>query len=156
MPDFHFSLSPDPLDPARAISAVSRPHAGGIALFLGTTRAETHPTLGPLLHLDYHAYPEMAEKETRRLFDAAAGRWPLLAAAIHHRLGPVDVGQPSIVIAVATPHRADAFDACRYLIDQLKATVPIWKREHYQHSARWQAESAPHTAPPIPPHAPPA
>ncbi|HVS70853.1 MAG TPA: molybdenum cofactor biosynthesis protein MoaE [Phycisphaerae bacterium] len=147
MPDFHFSLSTDPLDPARAIAAVTRPEAGGIAVFLGTTRGETHPTLGPLLHLDYHAYPEMAEKETRRLFAQAADRWPVLAAAIHHRLGAVPVGEPSIVIAVATPHRADAFAACRFLIDELKKTVPIWKREHYQHSARWQAETTDHVAP---------
>jgi molybdopterin synthase catalytic subunit len=135
-------LSPTPLDVAAAAAFVTHPEAGGIALFLGTTRAERHDTLGRLVHLDYHAYPEMAEKEMRRLAAQAAAQWPVTALALHHRLGAVAVGEPSVAIAVSTPHRADAFAACRFLIDELKKTVPIWKKEHYERSERWQGEDA--------------
>jgi molybdopterin synthase catalytic subunit len=135
-------LSPNALDAALAVAFVNDPEAGGIALFLGTTRAERHDTLGALVHLDYHAYPEMAEKEMRRLVEQAAARWPVTAVALHHRLGAVAVGEPSVAIAVSTPHRSDAFAACRFLIDELKKTVPIWKKEHYERSERWQGEDA--------------
>jgi molybdopterin synthase catalytic subunit len=134
-------LSPTPLDVAAAAAFVTHPEAGGIALFLGTTRAERHDTLGRLVHLDYHAYPEMAEKEMRRLLQLAEAQWPMQAAAIHHRLGVVAVGEASVAIAVSTAHRADAFAACRYLIDELKKTVPIWKKEHYARSAKWQGDA---------------
>jgi molybdopterin synthase catalytic subunit len=129
-----------PLDPAAAIASISSPDAGGINVFLGTTRNEIHPTMGPLLHLDYHAYDEMALAELRKLADQAHAQWPIHKIAIHHRLGPVPIGQPSVIIAVSSPHRAESFAACRFLIDQLKQTVPIWKKEVYAHSAHWQSQ----------------
>jgi molybdopterin synthase catalytic subunit len=141
MPGLSIVLTDRPLDPAAALAQVTHPDAGGIALFLGTTRSEEHPDLGPLLHLEYHAYPEMAEKEMRRLLQLAEAQWPMQAAAIHHRLGVVAVGEASVAIAVSTAHRADAFAACRYLIDELKKTVPIWKKEHYARSAKWQGDA---------------
>jgi molybdopterin synthase catalytic subunit len=98
-------------------------------VFLGTTRAETAPDGRQLLALDYDAYPEMAVAQLHRLVAAARGRWPVTKAAVLHRLGRVAVGEPSVIIAVSTPHRADAFEACRFLIDQLKVDVPIWKQE---------------------------
>jgi molybdopterin synthase catalytic subunit len=133
-------LSDGPLEPTAALGHVAHRDSGGVALFLGTTRAEEHPELGALVHLEYHAYREMAEKEIRRLAEQAAAQWPVQAAAIHHRLGVVAVGEASVAIAVSTAHRADAFAACRYLIDELKKSVPIWKREQYARSAKWQGE----------------
>ncbi len=122
-------LTPGPLSTERAVAFVTDPAAGGVAVFLGTTRAETSPDGRSLVALDYEAYADMAVKRLRELAAAARRRWPVARAAVVHRLGPVAVGEPSVVIAVSTPHRADAFDACRFLIDQLKVDVPIWKRE---------------------------
>ena len=92
------------------------------------------------MHLDYHAYEEMALKELRKLGEAAREKWSTTRMVIWHRLGPVAVGEASVVIAVSCPHRADAFAACRYVIDTLKEAVPIWKREVYAARERWQAE----------------
>jgi molybdopterin synthase catalytic subunit len=122
------------------IDFVTCPEAGGIDVFIGTTRAENDPKHGSLKLLDYSAYPEMALKELHKLADEAKRRWSTTRIALTHRLGPVAVGEASIVIAVSCSHRADAFAACRYLIDTLKETVPIWKKEVYDASARWQAE----------------
>jgi len=123
------ALTPDPLSTAAAVAFVTDPAAGGIAVFLGTTRAETSPDGRALVALDYDAYAEMAVERLHRLVATARQKWPVTWAAVLHRLGRVGVGEPSVVIAVSTPHRADAFDACRFLIDELKRDVPIWKRE---------------------------
>jgi molybdopterin synthase catalytic subunit len=128
-----------PLDAAAAIAFVTSPDAGGIDVFIGTTRSETHPQAGALTHLDYHAYDEMALKELHKLVRRAREQWPLHGIALWHRLGPVAVGEASVVIAVSCPHRADAFAACRFLIDTLKETVPIWKKEVYAGGEQWQA-----------------
>ena len=125
------TLSPDPLSTDAAVAFVADAAAGGIAVFLGTTRAETVPDGRALVALDYDAYAEMAVARLHQLVATARGRWPVTRAAILHRLGRVAVGEPSVVIAVSTPHRADAFDACRFLIDQLKVDVPIWKQERW-------------------------
>jgi molybdopterin synthase catalytic subunit len=129
-----------PLDAAAALLAVSGTGIGGVDLFLGLTRAEHHPHLGQLIALDYHAYEEMALAEMRRLVQRAASQWPLLKVVVCHRLGIVEVSQASVIIAVGCAHRADAFSACRYLIDELKKTVPIWKKELYTTDARWQGD----------------
>ena len=139
-------LTREPLDAAEAITAVSAASTGGIDLFLGVTRAEESAELGPLLHLDYHAYEEMAAAELRRIADRAKAQWQVVRMVVWHRLGPVAVGEPSVVIAVSSPHRNDAFMACRYMIDELKKLAPIWKREVYRGDARWQ--SPPHDSPP--------
>jgi molybdopterin synthase catalytic subunit len=118
-----------PLDVGAAIASVSDPAAGGIAVFLGTTRAEAHSDGRALVALDYEAYPEMAGAQLRDLGERARSRWPVLRLAILHRTGPVAVGEPSVLIAVATPHRAEAFEVCRWLIDTLKAEATIWKQE---------------------------
>jgi molybdopterin synthase catalytic subunit len=133
-------LTREPLDIAAAVRAVACPEAGGIDLFLGTTRAEEHAELGALRALDYHAYEEMALKEFRKIVEQAAARWPVARVAAWHRLGEVEVAQPSVLIAVSCPHRQEAFEACRYVIDELKKSVPIWKKELYTRNARWQGE----------------
>jgi molybdopterin synthase catalytic subunit len=133
-------ITSDPLDVAAAVQAVTCPEAGGIDVFAGATRAEVHPDLGRLLALDYEAYEPMAAAEIGRLLAQARARWPIVRAAVWHRTGRVAVGAPSVVIAVSTPHRAEAFAACQFLIDELKKSVPIWKKEVYESSSRWKGE----------------
>jgi molybdopterin synthase catalytic subunit len=89
-------------------------------------------------HLVYEAFPEMAVPEMQKIADDARKRWPQIeAVSIVHRTGLLNVGETSVLIAVASAHRAEAFEACRFIIDSLKATVPIWKREHYADGASW-------------------
>jgi molybdopterin synthase catalytic subunit len=131
---------PVPID--AVVSFVTAPAAGGIDVFLGTTRAETDAAGRRLVALDYEAYPEMAAAQLRGLAAAARGRWPLVRVAVLHRLGRVPVGRPSVIIAVACPHRAEAFDACRWLIDALKAEVAVWKKEVWDDgTGRWAREA---------------
>ncbi|QOV89981.1 molybdenum cofactor biosynthesis protein MoaE [Humisphaera borealis] len=117
------------LDIAAALAFVASPLAGGIDLFVGTTRAEQAGDGRELVALDYEAYVEMAIDRLRRLAADARRQWPIVKLAILHRTGRVPVGEPSVAIAVACGHRAEAFAACRWLIDTLKADVPIWKKE---------------------------
>jgi molybdopterin synthase catalytic subunit len=122
-------LSGAALDTAAAVRFVSDAAAGGIAVFLGTTREEMSSGGKALLALDYEAYADMAIGQMRVLARRAREKWPVTKAAILHRTGRVNVGEPSVIIAVATPHRAEAFEACRFIIDTLKAEVTIWKKE---------------------------
>jgi molybdopterin synthase catalytic subunit len=134
----HVALTPDPLAPSRLIAEVTDSSAGGIAVFLGTTRAQTSADGKTLLALDYDAYPEMAQKQLADLARRARDRWPISRLAIAHRTGRVLVGEPSVVIAVSTPHRAQAFEACKWLIDTLKSETAIWKKEIWQDgSSTW-------------------
>jgi molybdopterin synthase catalytic subunit len=128
VPDW-IELSAEAIAAGRAVEFVSAPAAGGIAVFLGTTRAETNADGRRLVALDYEAYGPMALKQMRDLAAGARARWPILRVAILHRSGRVELAKPSVVIAVSTPHRAEAFEACRWVIDTLKVEVPIWKRE---------------------------
>ena len=129
MADDWILLRPEPFDTAKAIAFVSADdRAGGIAIFLGTTRAEGELPR-KLIALNYEAYDEMAIKQMHDLAAAARQKWPILKLVIWHRTGEVRLTRPSVVIAVSTPHRADAFDACRFIIDQLKKDVAIWKKE---------------------------
>jgi molybdopterin synthase catalytic subunit len=118
-----------PLDVAQAVQFVSAPHAGAINLFLGTTRNENAIDGRELLALDYHAYESMARRQLNNLAISARLKWPVARLVILHRLGRVSVGEPSVLIAVSTPHRAEAFTACRWIIDELKKDVTIWKQE---------------------------
>jgi molybdopterin synthase catalytic subunit/molybdopterin converting factor small subunit len=130
-----FRLTDTPIDPAAVIAEVADPRAGGIATFIGTTRVQSR---GRTVHyLDYEAYGGMAEQEMARLADELKSRHELCEVAIAHRVGRVDVGELSVVIAVSAPHRAAALDACREAIDTLKATVPLWKKEVYEGGEEW-------------------
>jgi len=123
-------IAREPLSTARCIGLVSDDRAGGVAVFIGTTRAQ--PTGDPkrqLVALDYEAYTEMADRQMRDLAQKARQQWPILRLAIAHRIGRVSLGQPSVIVAVSTPHRADAFAACRWIIDTLKSSAAIWKKE---------------------------
>lgn len=122
-------LCVEPIDVAEAMRFVTDPAAGGITFFLGTTRAARNAEGQDLLALDYEAYPEMALSQLRSLALRARQKWRLLRLVLLHRTGRVAVGQPSVLIAVSTPHRAEAFEACRWFIDTLKAEAAIWKKE---------------------------
>jgi molybdopterin synthase catalytic subunit len=133
-------LTREPLDVNAAAQRVTCPEAGGVAVFLGTTRAEESAEHGRLEALDYHAYDEMAHKELRKLAEAARQKWPICRVAIWHRLGAVRVAEASVVVAVSCPHRNEAFLACAWLMDELKKTVPIWKKEVYAEGTKWQKQ----------------
>ncbi|MDX1546940.1 MAG: molybdenum cofactor biosynthesis protein MoaE [Rhodothermales bacterium] len=126
---FYIHLTTDPLDVGAAFAFLQSPAAGGIDLFVGTTRRWTGEE--ETARLVYDAYVPMAEREMRRLAEDAAARWPLEGVYLVHRLGEVPPAEASVIVGVASAHRAEAFAACRYLIDTLKKAVPIWKREVY-------------------------
>jgi molybdopterin synthase catalytic subunit len=127
-PDW-IELRPAPLLVGQAVAFVTDATAGGVDVFLGTTRAETSTDGRTLVALDYEAYAEMALRQLRDMAGRAREQWPIVKLALVHRIGRVPVGEPSVIIAVSTPHRADSFVACRWLIDQLKVDVAIWKKE---------------------------
>jgi molybdopterin synthase catalytic subunit len=108
---------------------------GAIVQFRGVARRASHGR--DVLHLEYDAYPEMAEAMMARIGDEIAERWPEARAAIVHRTGVLEIGQTSVVIAVAAPHRAEAFAACQYAIDRVKQNVPIWKKEVWSDGSQW-------------------
>jgi molybdopterin synthase catalytic subunit len=123
------ALQATPIDVGKTICAVAEAQAGAIATFVGTTRCDADPGGKMLTALDYQAYDQMALAQMRRLALAARERWPIRRLAVVHRIGKVEIGHPSVVIAVSTPHRSQAFEACRFLIDSLKADTTIWKKE---------------------------
>jgi molybdopterin synthase catalytic subunit len=134
-------LHDEPIGTDRVAAFILSPAAGGIDVFLGTTRAETDPSGRRLVALHYEAYRDMAAAQLRDLAARARGQWPFERLAVLHRVGRVAVGQPSVIIAVATPHRAEAFAACRWLIDTLKAEAAIWKKEIWHDGAEtWKGE----------------
>jgi len=108
---------------------------GGVCVFLGVVRNESGGR--PVRHLEYEAYEEMALPMMEEIAREARGRWPVTEVRIVHRLGRLEIGEASVAVAVTAPHRGAAFEACRYAIDTLKATVPIWKKEFYADGAVW-------------------
>lgn len=113
------------------------PDCGAECLFLGRTRAETHPTHGRLERLSYEAYEPMAKTVLKQLADDAVRDYKCAAVRIHHAVGDVPLGEASVLIQVAAGHRAEAFAACRLLIDRLKKEAPIWKREAWSDGTTW-------------------
>lgn len=112
------------------LAEVSGPECGGTCVFLGTVRNEPGPSGGPgVTAIEYSAYETMVEAEFGRLLDDARGRWPGVRLAVRHRLGRIPAGEASIAIVVAAPHRAAAFEACRFVIEEVKRRIPVWKKE---------------------------
>jgi molybdopterin synthase catalytic subunit len=120
-------LTHEPIDYTSLTEAVRRPACGGVVLFLGTVRDITGDQVTEAL--DYEAYPAMAERKLAEIEREARARWPIGEMTVVHRLGRLGVGEVSVAVVVSCPHRAEAFDACRYTIDRLKQIVPIWKKE---------------------------
>jgi molybdopterin synthase catalytic subunit len=128
-------LTPDPLDGDELKAAAYDRGAGAVALFEGTART---PSRGrEVRYLEYEAYQPMALAQMERIVEEARGRWPVTEVFLHHRLGRVEVGEVSVVAVASAPHRAEAFEACRHLIERLKADVPIWKKEVFADGSAW-------------------
>jgi molybdopterin synthase catalytic subunit len=130
-----FRVINQPIDLQELVRFVSDPEAGAIATFIGTTR--NHNDGRKVIALDYDGYPEMAEKELARIGAAAHKQWPICRMAIVHRIGPVQITESSVMIAVSSGHRAAAFAACRFAIEEIKRTVPIWKKEVFEGGEVW-------------------
>jgi molybdopterin synthase catalytic subunit len=122
-----------PIDLA-ALQAAA-PSDGALCLFAGVVRNENGGR--PVRYLEYEAYEEMAIPLMRQIAADARRQWPVTAVRIVHRLGRLEIGEPSVAVAVVSPHRAEAFAACRFAIDTLKARVPIWKKEYYADGSAW-------------------
>lgn len=135
--DIHLNISEQPLDIMACIGLVSKPASGGIDVFIGTVRDATKGK--PVLRLEFEAYESMALRQMRRIAEDACTKWPVHTIAIHHRTGVLHIGDVAVVIAVSAAHRVAAFDACRYAIDTLKQTVPIWKKEVFEDGEVWVA-----------------
>ena len=121
----------------RALVWVSRPECGGIVTFCGTVRDHSEGRPG-VTALDYEVYPEQAISRLEQVAAVARDRWPMVGRLVLlHRVGRLEVGEVSVVVVASTPHRAEAFDVARYCIDTLKRTVPIWKRETWEHGTDW-------------------
>lgn len=129
------ALTTDPIDVASALVHLQSEQAGAIDFFLGVVRDNTQDR--PVDRLDYEAYDRMALSEMQKIVDTATARWPILRCTVIHRTGTLHIGEVAVLIGVATAHRADAFDACRYIIDTIKQTVPIWKKEIFTDGDVW-------------------
>ncbi|MCI0700505.1 MAG: molybdenum cofactor biosynthesis protein MoaE [Planctomycetia bacterium] len=123
-----FRLTREPIDYHTLTDSVRSPSCGAVVLFLGTVRDLTGEQV--TVFLDYEAYPPMAEKKLAEIEAEVRRRWPVGEIAMVHRLGRLEVGEVSVAVAVSCPHRAEAFEACRFAIDTLKELVPIWKKEN--------------------------
>ena len=130
-----FELTPDALDARRLEAAVTHKGAGAICTFTGVVRDSSRGH--SVTHLDYEAYAEMATAQMRRIGDEIAQKWPDARVAMAHRTGRLEIGEASVVVSVSCPHRAEAIAACRWGIDRLKESVPIWKKEHAADGTFW-------------------
>jgi molybdopterin synthase catalytic subunit len=137
--DLRTGLAAGPLDVAAAIAAVGGEECGGTAVFIGTVRQSSgSSTEGRrVVRLDYDAHPHLADEQLNNICAAAQEKWGLTRVLTQHRTGSCDVGEPTVVVACSAPHRAEALEACRYIIDAIKESVPIWKREVYDDGSVW-------------------
>ncbi len=128
-------ITDQPINMQELADFVADPAAGAMTTFVGMTRNTNEGR--KVVRLEYECYPGMAEKEMRKIAAAALSRWPLRKVSMIHRIGQVDIGEASVAIAVSSGHRHAAFEACHYAINQLKETVPIWKKELYEGGELW-------------------
>jgi len=130
-------ISAEPLNIQSCISWVTSPQSGGINIFIGTVRDITKGK--PVVRLEFEAYEKMALTELEKIAKQATDQWPVNKLLIHHRTGVLAIGDVPVIIAVSAAHRDAAFGACRYVIDTLKQTVPIWKKEIFEDGEVWVA-----------------
>jgi len=130
-----FEIADAPLSVDAVAAKVARRSSGAIATFTGVVRERSRGR--QVDHLEYEAYPEMALAKMREIAAEIRGKWEVDAVAMSHRVGRLDVGEASVVIAVAAPHRQQALEACAYAIERLKVTVPIWKKEVWTDGSEW-------------------
>lgn len=136
-------VGPEPIDPGALVAEVSDPRAGATCCFLGTVRNHA-PGRDGVTHLEYEAFGERVEDVIAEVVSEAFDRWPILRAVVEHRIGHLDVGEASVGVAASSAHRGDAFEAARYLIDELKRRAPIWKKEHWDGGSEWVREDLRH------------
>lgn len=130
-----FGIQSEPLDPAPLVEAVRRENAGAIALFYGIVRNEN---LGrSVQYLEYDAYPEMALKKMREVAGEVRAKFPIAAVGVLHRIGRLEIGETSLLVAVSSGHRKEAFEACHYAVDRIKQVVPVWKKEVWSDGSAW-------------------
>jgi molybdopterin synthase catalytic subunit len=134
-PEARFRISAEPLDAAVVASTVAGPECGAVTTFIGLVRDRNAGRR--VTRLDYEAFAPLAVKAFRQIAGEAAADWPSSRLAIHHRVGTLQIGEASVVIAAASPHRADAFAAARYAIERIKQIAPIWKHEHFEGGEVW-------------------
>ncbi len=125
----------NPINVQEVLNEVQNDGAGAVSLFLGTVRDNTKEK--PVERLEYESYDAMAVSEIEKIVNQALDRWPLCKYAVVHRKGVLPIGEIAVAIAVSTPHRAESFEACRFIIDTLKQTVPIWKKEVFGDGEEW-------------------
>jgi molybdopterin synthase catalytic subunit len=130
-------LHTEPLNIQSCIDWIMSPESGGIDIFIGTVRNATKGR--PVTKLEFEAYKQMAVNEMDKIAKQTFDKWPVQKVLIHHRTGVLQVGEVPVIIAVSAAHRAAAFEACRYIIDTLKQTVPIWKKEFFEDGEVWVA-----------------
>lgn len=130
-----FEVTADALDPGRVVDHVRRNDAGAIALFYGVVR--DHNRDRKVLHLEYDAYPEMATSVMQRIAEEVKERFNVAEIAIQHRTGRLEIGETSLLVAVSSGHRREAFEACHALVDRFKEAVPIWKKEVFEGGEEW-------------------
>ncbi|MBX2894384.1 MAG: molybdenum cofactor biosynthesis protein MoaE [Cyclobacteriaceae bacterium] len=128
-------ITNNPINTSKIIAAASAQQAGAVNVFIGTVRNQTAGKA--VTKLEYEAYEPMAVSEIQKVIDAAKIKWSLSGWAISHRTGTLMPGEVAVVVAVSTPHRKDSFEACQFIIDTLKKTVPIWKKEFFQDGDQW-------------------
>lgn len=128
-------ITDKPLDRAALVAAAEHASVGGIVIFEGVVR--DHARGKQVQYLEYDVYPEMAVARMRDIIAEAEQRWGVERVAVAHRIGKLEIGEASVIIVVAAPHRGEAFDACRYIIDTLKTSVPIWKKEVATNGEEW-------------------
>ena len=128
-------LSTESIKVDQVINSVESAESGAINIFVGTVRNQTKEK--KVLRLEFEAYEKMALNEMKRICDAAIKQWPVIKISIVHAVGILEIGDIPVVIAVSTPHRKASFEACEFVIDELKKTVPIWKREFFEDGEVW-------------------
>jgi molybdopterin synthase catalytic subunit len=128
-------ITAEPLVPEPFLQHVRRDDSGAVALFLGVVRDNNMGRR--VLYLEYDAYPEMAERKLREVAEEAQARWPITDVAIAHRTGRLEIGETSLLVAVSSPHRHDAFAACQHIVNRVKEVVPIWKKEVWEGGEAW-------------------
>ncbi len=129
------AITTAPLDLVALVAIVSAPGVGGVATFVGLVR--DHNQGRRVQHLVYEAYEPLAERSLARIVDETREKWPSVALAVHHRVGQLAIGEASVAIAAGSPHRVEAFAACRYAIERVKQIVPIWKHEYFDGGDVW-------------------
>lgn len=130
-----FLITPDRITPDALVEAVESSAAGAIAVFHGIVRDRN---LGrSVLYLEYDAFPEMCEVVLRQIETEMKERWPVIGFAVAHRTGRIEIGEPSLLVAVSTGHRRESFEACHWAVDRIKERLPVWKKEYFEGGEVW-------------------